>query len=146
MAKKIETELKTSIEKHSVDILTVITKFLKSKNIISKSTSDITFDFKNDSAIIELPSNWRYIERGRLKGSYPPIKPIVNWITEKKIQIPSGITKLQLAYAISTSIYKSGVKPRPFISELTNLISDSIGLQYTKLINNKLQKTLITKK
>lgn len=55
------------------------------------------------------------IDGGRRKGSFPPIKPIKDWINQRGIQPKQGQTKEQLAFAVAANIKKHGIKPRPFI-------------------------------
>lgn len=138
----IISNINKSVGNEVITIHSIINKLLKSKGIVSKSTNEVELVFKNNSIELELPTHWAYIDKGRKYGKYPPIKPILNWITEKKIQIPKGITKIQLAYMISTSIYKKGIKARPFIEELSKLITSHLSSQYTKNFNNNLQKML----
>lgn len=53
----------------------------------------------------------RYVESGRKPGKFPPIQAIRNWARVK------GIDE-SLAYPIARKIYKFGIKPTPFVSDV----------------------------
>ena len=63
-------------------------------------------------------------------GKRPPIKPILEWIKEKRIRPQGKITQTQLAFMIAKSIGEKGVrfkKPKPFInSSLRNALDDNM--------------------
>jgi len=86
--------------------------------------------------VLILPDYAQYIDQGRKKGSKPPIQPIIDWIKRKNIRV-RGITTRQLAFAISQSIASQGIQPRPFIDELTKVVTDLIIKQSlnTKFLN-----------
>jgi hypothetical protein len=54
----------------------------------------------------------QYVDRGRKPGTYPPIRPLLKWVSIKGM--PKGA-----AYAIQKKIYKFGIKP-------TNVIKRTI--------------------
>lgn len=53
----------------------------------------------------------KFVESGRKPGKFPPISAIKSWCKVK------GIDE-SLAYPISRKIYKFGIKPTPFISDV----------------------------
>lgn len=81
---------------------------------------------------INLEEYWKYIEYGRKAGSKPPpITAIHDWIIKRNIiprpiQLKSGETRipsqLSLAFAISKSIGKNGIKARPFMKKAMNKV------------------------
>ena len=63
-----------------------------------------------------------WVDKGRKPGSYPPIKPLVQWV---KIQ---GL-KPEIAYAIQKSIFKFGIKPTNIIKKVVREFETSSTLQ-----------------
>ncbi|NBW21850.1 MAG: hypothetical protein EBR82_79240 [Caulobacteraceae bacterium] len=73
-----------------------------------------------------------YVDSGaeRKAGKRPPIKPILEWIKEKRIRPQGKITQTQLAFAIARTIGSKGQrfkKAKPFInSSLRNALDDNM--------------------
>ena len=66
---------------------------------------------------------------GRKPGKRPPVQPLIDWITFKKIPIPQGLTVKQFAFAIANKIKKRGTdpKPRPFITPSIQQVMNTTG-------------------
>ena len=48
----------------------------------------------------------------------PPVSAIIDWIKQKRINVPMAMTPVQFAWAVAKSIEKKGQrfkKPKPFI-------------------------------
>ena len=89
-----------------------------------------------------LQDYWKYVEKGRKAGSYPPISAIRKWIDIKPV-IPRAIngkvpTKDQLAYLISRKIYRVGIDPRPLLQEAIDSAEDLID-KLVALIDQQLE-------
>ena len=61
-----------------------------------------------------------YVDNGaeRGKGGMPPVQALMDWIRQKKINVPAAMTPKQFAWAIAKNIEKKGQrfkKPKPFI-------------------------------
>ena len=61
-----------------------------------------------------------YVDNGaeRGKGGMPPVQAIIDWIRQKRINVPAAMTPKQFAWAIAKNIEKKGQrfkKPKPFI-------------------------------
>lgn len=71
---------------------------------------------------LSLEDYWKYVEKGRLPGKWPPIKAIKDWIEIKPI-IPRPMkngklpTTQQLAFLISRKVGLEGIKPRPLLQQ-----------------------------
>jgi len=79
------------------------------------------------STLLILMENYGwYVEKGigRGPGKRPPVKPLIDWLTQKQIRIPSGLDKKSYAFAIANKIAKEGTdpKPRPFIQPSVTLV------------------------
>lgn len=107
------------------------------KYIIEKENTSI-------EVCISLLEYWKYIERGRRSGTWPPIKKIEDWIIVKKInpypyngKIP---TIKQLTYLISRKIYERGIEPNPLFKKTTDnmveLFKDELENAVTKDVTN----------
>lgn len=98
-------------------------------------TDAVTFEVK-----LSLEEHWKYVEKGRKAGKFPPINKIEKWIEIKPV-IPRPMangklpTTQQLAYLISRKIYLYGIEPRP-------LLEQSIDEVYNR-IRDDLEKALI---
>lgn len=77
-------------------------------------------------AFLLLMDYWKYIEDGRLPGSFPPVDDMLDYVRTKPIIprpfiLPSGKqvipTENQLAYLIGNKIYEDGIPPQPFLYE-----------------------------
>ena len=118
----------------------IVKHILRKVGISSPFEDKIQLKMAGGALIIVMPKYYKYVDSGRKVGSFPPIKPLMNWVTRYRISVPNGMTKKQFAYAIATNIKKRGIKPRPFIKRmrdaLTEIIKDFIA---NKLKNIKIQ-------
>ena len=69
---------------------------------------------------ITLPLYGIYVDEGseRKKGGMPPVRAIIDWIKQKRINVPTAMTPQQFAWAVAKNIEKKGQrfkKPKPFI-------------------------------
>lgn len=66
---------------------------------------------------------------GRGPGERPPVKPIIEWIKQKKVPVPSGMSVTSFAHAIAGKIAKRGTdpKPRPFIAKSIDMVLQTTG-------------------
>ena len=74
---------------------------------------------------ITLPLYGIYVDEGseRKKGGMPPVRAIIDWIKQKRINVPAAMTPVQFAWAIAKNIEKKGQrfkKPKPFIQVSLN--------------------------
>ena len=103
----------------------------------------------NFKLTLNLEEYWKYIEYGRKAGAkMPPIKEIRKWIEKKNI-IPRPIklksgkeyspTRNTLAFLISRSISKKGIKPKPFFKTSLQTAKD----MFIDKIKEALAKDLI---
>lgn len=140
-------KLENDISKDLKQITNIVLKSAVSvlnENRIKTSTSEAKIKFKviiNGSDIdIEMPSYYIFVEKGRKPNSKrPPVRAIYNWIKKEKIQIPEGLSAKSFAYAVSNSIAKNGIKPRPFIEDLKDEISILTRDYVVNLINKNIK-------
>ena len=118
------------------------------KFILSKSSKYPTnnYDLWKDSKIktstannsmtieVDMPIRAGAIESGREPGEKKiPIRAIMDFIKKRNIS-PAGGSLTGLAFAIQTSIFKKGIKPRKFISES---VEDTEAMILEILTNDK---------
>lgn len=78
---------------------------------------------------LSLAEHWKYVEKGRKAGKFPPISAIEEWIRVKPI-IPRPNTNgylptiKQLSYLIARKIGLDGIKPRPILSKTIEEVFD----------------------
>jgi len=89
---------------------------------LAKSLKPVSTSAKGDIITqgISLLQYGIYVDNGaeRKRGGMPPIKDIINWIKQKRINVPAAMSPIQFAWAVAKSIEKKGQrfkKPKPFI-------------------------------
>lgn len=94
---------------------------------LARSIKPLATTFKNDVVVqdIQLPLYGIYVDNGaeRKQGGMPPIRAIMEWIKQKRINVPSAMTPKQFAWAVAKNIEKKGQrfkKPKPFIQVSLN--------------------------
>lgn len=106
------------------------------KNNITSSNSDTAKGTKvkisTEGLAIDLPTYADEIDKGRKAGSYPPFKAILAWVLKYRIQSLGGGSKSriganQIAFAIRQSIFKHGIKPRPFLDNVEEYANELMG-------------------
>lgn len=103
------------------------------------------FLYSDNSIIILMADYSEFVDKGRKSGRMPPISSIVKWIRRSAINVPNGLTVEDFAWAVSKSIARDGVKPRPFLERLNTEVRElTLKYLYAK-VNNKLIQTLKTK-
>lgn len=109
---------------------------------LSNFTFDVQQDGKYFAIIFNLPDYWKYVENGRAAGKLPNIAAIERWITVKPI-IPKAMSggkvpsTKQLAFLISRSIAKNGIKP-------TKALQNTINSPNTQNLEDRLCDLIIT--
>lgn len=99
------------------------------KNASGKLIKSLNYKLKKDGEavllVIESEKYLEFIDKGRRKGTYPPIKPLLEWTRIK------GMNK-GAAYAIQKSIFKFGIPPTNIISKVVNRFetSDELRTKY----------------
>jgi len=63
-----------------------------------------------------------WVDKGRKRGSYPPIKPLIQWANIK------GLPE-QAAWAVRQNIFKFGIKPTNVIQRVVNEFETSPTLK-----------------
>jgi hypothetical protein len=132
LTKAIGDELKKSLIQEMRRTKSIATgDLIKSLNIEIEKTTD--------GAIISLASNdyITFIEKGRKRGKYAPVKDLERWVRAKGIA--SDRKKVtSIAFAINNKIKKEGIKPRPI---LENAYNTGLPL-YNRIINQVLEQDL----
>lgn len=116
---------------------------LEDSNIIK----NVTYRIEGTSVVLQIPDYWKYIEKGRRPNlKQPPVSVILKWIERKGIQGRGRISKNELAWAISKSIAKKGIKPRPFLSvalkRLETEVLDGVALDFSDFLDSEIKRIL----
>ena len=86
----------------------------KTLKVESRNDGDIVFDMMLNDYLV-------FIESGRRAGAkFPPVEPIVRWARQRGIP-----TDNSTIYLIRRAISRDGIKPRPFLSYIFDVM---IGL------------------
>ena len=86
----------------------------------------IDYRLVEDAEIIKMEllaaSYLEWVDKGRKRGTYPPIKPLIQWAQIK------GLPK-SAAYGIQQNIFKFGIKPTNVIQKVVKEFETSPTLQ-----------------
>ena len=137
----MNVNINKDIQKITTSILKTTTEVLsnaKVKTTMSEAKKKFKVTLNNKELNVSIPGYYTYVDKGRKKGKRPPIKPIIDWVKENKLDIPEGSSAESIAFAVANSIAKDGVKPRPFIEELQL----EIGIQTRNYLVNVMNKEL----
>lgn len=102
---------------------------------------------------ISLEEYWKYVEKGRLPGKWPPISKIKEWIEIKPV-LPRPMkngklpTTQQLAFLISRKIGLNGIKPRQLlqnsVEEIWKIMKEELETALALDVQNEI-KTIMGK-
>jgi len=132
----MKNNMQPDLDKLRKTLKVLLEKTLKDTNLQNTSIADrttIQIDFSNNLDInVTLPQYSVFVDKGRkAKATPPPVAPILKWMKEKGIGNDLGI-----AFAISKSIGKKGIQPRPFISRFNNDLDAFINAYLDDFIAN----------
>lgn len=113
------------------------TKAIASGDLINSLKIDI--EKTDDGAIISLAGNdyITFIEKGRKRGKYAPLKPLEKWVRAKGLATEQKKVT-SIAFAINNKIKREGIKPRPI---LENTFNNNLPM-YDKIVSDALDKDL----
>jgi hypothetical protein len=100
--------------------------------IISKS------NHFNIEKIIESEKYLKYVDQGRKKGTYAPVKAISDWVRVKNITFPNAV------YLINRKIFKEGIKPTNVIRDTTKLwrVNQTFKREYEEIMAKDMEEIL----
>lgn len=108
----------------------------------SRLANRVKIVLDNNDFRIEFDYYVHFIDSGRgANKKPPPVRAIAEWIERNGI-FAQNLTTLQLAFAISRSIGKKGIKPRPFLDRLSEEVAMLIKLHIFEEQKKILQKAL----
>lgn len=134
-------ELNDIYKKYGNDILNDLIKLLiqNKKKSTGNLIKSLKVDLKNVSELIISGEDYfEFVDKGRKKGSYVPIKELESWTKLKGI--PSSA-----AYAINNKIFKFGIKPTNVLAKTLKDLDKKIPKlenDLAKLYENKLAEDL----
>lgn len=99
-----------------------------SGNLVN-SIKPLTIEYANSkmSASISVADYWKYVEKGRKPGKFPPVDAILSWIRIKPV-LPRPMNGLkapsenQLAFLIGRKIARDGIKAGNQFEESLDLV------------------------
>ena len=121
----------------------------------SKLLNSIRYIFKNNNTSFEISKEmaeyWKYVENGRKSGKFPPISAIREWVKVKPVMPRPYNGKLptenQLAFLISRSIAKKGIRPKPIfkdsIDDLMQYLENGLEDAFTKDVEAEMDKITV---
>lgn len=136
MEEKVNDILKKFGEQYIKDVAEFL--IANDKVVTSKLKNSLTYQLRDENTIEFIAENYIYnIEKGRKPGTYPPIKPLLQWASLR------GLDK-GVAWGAQQNIFKFGIKPKPFIMQVLNqtLINHKQVLEegFAKLFEEELKK------
>lgn len=105
-----------------------------------------------ESFLIMMEDYGRYVQQGRKKGKYVPIKPLLQWIKDRNLKGRDKkgkyITDKSFAFGISRNIMKYGIRSADFVylsiedilkdPRITELIGDATVADLINAIEGKI--------
>ena len=138
MAEDIPLISEKKLNEFGRDYVKILYRLLKKKkkDATGALINSLDYRIRPDAMEIELIANdyLTYVDQGRRRGSYPPIRPLIKWAEVR------GISR-NAAYAIQKSIYKFGIKPTNVIQETVKEIESSPTL--TKKYEDEITNNII---
>ena len=77
---------------------------------LARSIRPLATTFNEQTGLVEqdiqLPLYGIYVDNGaeRKKGGMPPVSAIIDWIKQKRINVPQAMTPVQFAWAVAKNI------------------------------------------
>ncbi|MBQ2396801.1 MAG: hypothetical protein II304_07215 [Bacteroidales bacterium] len=109
----------------------------------------VNYDGKWLEISVQLEDYWRYVEKGRKAGKFPPVDEIMEWVRIKPvIPVSKGgkvPTTNQLAYLVGRKIANKGTKPHPFLTPTINefnligKVENILYQEFNNIFNNELE-------
>ncbi len=131
----ISDKLRSDLEALGKEMIAELTVQIIQANKVASGDLLKNLDYKIlesvDGLIVQIIDNSKdqhlqYVDQGRKPGKMPPTKPIVKWISDKRIKLIPNEKPESVAFAIAKKIGRDGIKP-------TNIIKKTIG----NILNNK---------
>jgi len=126
----------SNLKEFGKDYVKVLTIMLKragkvaSGALINSLNYKLKYEAQEILMILEANDYLEYVDEGRKPGSFPPVREISKWCSLK------GIPQ-EAAWAISTNIFKFGIKP-------TNVIEKTIKeITTSPTFRNKYEETMV---
>jgi hypothetical protein len=87
---------------------------------------------------IESEKYLKYVDQGRKKGTYAPVKAISDWVRVKNITFPNAV------YLINRKIFKEGIKPTNVIRDTTKLwrVNQTFKREYEEIMAKDMEEIL----
>lgn len=94
----------------------------------SELQSSIEFTYKNDVFVLLANDYFQNVAYGRRpRARKVPVEDLIIWMKKKGISPKPGQTYNSVAFAISESVYKTGIKARNFINPVIEVTTDIIS-------------------
>jgi len=128
------------IKEFGRDYVKILTRELlrARKEATGRLIRSIDYRLKQDTEIIMLEivsaPYLEWVDKGRRRGSYPPIKPLIEWVKIKGL--PTNA-----AYGIQKNIFKFGIKPTNVIQKVVREFENSPTL--TKKYEDEVVNTIL---
>ena len=104
----------------------------------SDLSRSIEYTYKDNIFVMLANDYFQYVARGRQpKARKVPVEELIKWMKKKGIAPKKGDYNAT-AFAIHQTIYKNGLKPRPFVNPIIavdlDIISEDIALELSENI------------
>jgi hypothetical protein len=135
---KFEPVSKQKMKEFGIDYTKILVRELlrAGKTASGQLVKSINYKLKEEAEgyqlVIESEDYLKFVDEGRRRGTYPPIKPLLQWVRIR------GMNK-NAAYAIQKSIFKFGIKPTNVISKVVREFetNDTLKIKYEdEVVNN----------
>ena len=121
---KFEPVSKQKMKEFGIDYTKILVRELlrAGKRASGQLVKSINYKLKEEAEgyqlVIESEDYLKFVDEGRRRGTYPPIKPLINWTKIKGLPIGA-------AYGTQKNIFKFGIKPTNVIQRTIRAIETS---------------------
>jgi hypothetical protein len=140
----IEVEIsKALLQELNIATQKILTIYKLQNSDLYKS---IEWDYKNDQFVLLANDYFQSVAFGRQPHArLVPVEDLIKWMKKKGIAPRHG-TYNSVAYLIQQSIYRNGIKARPFVNPIedvtTDLISEDLAINLSEIIATTIAQDL----
>ena len=146
MAEKIKI---STVEDAVLDEMTKAVKIVMSRKKLDKRSHllrSAEVVWKNNAFVLLANDYFEYASQGRRpRARKVPIRDLLSWIRQYKIRPRQGQTKNQLAFAIQTSIYKSGIKKKNYADPVETVLTDMSAEATAEILSEVIAEVIAEK-
>jgi len=113
----------------------------------SDLVNSLEWKYEDNQFVLIANDYFQYVDTGRKpRARKVPIEALIKWIKRKNIVPSNGQSINNLAYAIQTAIFRTGIVAKPYTQRIIgvtiDLLSEELATQLSVLIADEISKEL----